>query len=50
MHNDEVALIGRDYWETIGGEGAYDKVLAIARAVGEETRVKVKTFAGKNSG
>lgn len=42
MHNDEVVLVGREYWETIGGEGAYDRILEIARAVGVETKGKVR--------
>jgi len=45
MHNDEVALVGREYWETIGGKGAYDRILEIARAVGKETQNKVEAFA-----
>jgi hypothetical protein len=45
MHNDEVVLIGREYWETIGGDGAYDRILEIACAVGKETIEKVKAFA-----
>jgi len=39
MHRDEVVLIGKDYWETIGGEGAYEEILQIAQEVGQETRV-----------
>jgi len=45
MHNDEVVLVGREYWETIGGKGAYDRILEIARAVGEETKEKIRAFA-----
>lgn len=35
---DDVVLIGRDYWDTLGGPGTYDEVLNIARRVGEDTR------------
>lgn len=35
---DEVVLIGRDYWDTLGGSGTYNKILDIAKRVGEETR------------
>ena len=38
FHHDEVVLIGRDYWDTLGGNGCYDIVLEIAREVGAETR------------
>jgi len=37
--NDSVVLIGRDYWDVLGGEGTYDTVLGIAREVGMETQV-----------
>lgn len=33
MHADPVVLIGKDYWETIGGEGAYQEILDIAESV-----------------
>ena len=36
--HDEVVLIGRDYWDTLGGVGTYDAVLDIAKRVGQETR------------
>ena len=38
LARDDVVLIGRDYWDTLGGLGTYDAVLEIARRVGEETR------------
>jgi len=38
FHADSSVLIGRDYWETLGGVGCYDTVLEIAREVGAETR------------
>jgi hypothetical protein len=36
---DKVVLIGRDYWEELGGVGFYDEVLAIANTVGAKTQV-----------
>jgi hypothetical protein len=36
--HDDVVLIGRDYWDTLGGAGTYDEVLEIAKQVGKETR------------
>jgi hypothetical protein len=38
FHKDGAVLIGRDYWDTLGGDGCYDIVLEIAREVGAETR------------
>jgi hypothetical protein len=44
FHNDSSVLIGRDYWDTLGGDGCYDTVLEIAREVGAETRVIVENL------
>jgi len=38
FRNDPVVLIGRGYWDTLGGEGTYDEVLEIAQEVGARTR------------
>jgi hypothetical protein len=38
FHTDEAVLIGKDYWDTLGGNGCYETVLEIAREVGAETR------------
>jgi len=38
FHTDEAVLIGKDYWDTLGGEGCYETVLNIAQVVGAETR------------
>lgn len=35
---DCCVLIGREYWDTLGGVGTYEEVLQIARRVGETTR------------
>ena len=37
FNNDPVVLIGRDYWETLGGMGVYDEILEIAKRVGQKT-------------
>jgi hypothetical protein len=42
FHSDPVVLIGRDYWDTLGGAGTYDIVLEIAREVGAETRERLQ--------
>jgi hypothetical protein len=31
-------LIGRDYWEFLGGEGTYDSLLEIFSEVGAQTK------------
>ena len=41
FHRDPVVLIGRDYWDTLGGAGTYDQVLNIAQAVGVRTRKQI---------
>lgn len=46
---DEVVLIGKDYWETLGGLGFYDELLAIAREVGETTRISVGNTTNPHS-
>ena len=42
--HDEVVLIGRDYWDTLGGVGTYDAVLDIAKRVGQETRPLIESL------
>jgi hypothetical protein len=49
MHRDEVVLIGRDYWEKLGGPGFYDEILEIAKGVGEETRGMISEYASGQS-
>lgn len=44
FHHDDVVLIGRDYWDTLGGPGTYDIILEIAREVGAETRVMIENL------
>lgn len=38
FHHDEVVLIGKDYWDALGGAGFYEEVLAIANQCGTKTR------------
>ena len=38
FRNDPVVLIGKEMWDTIGGDGCYEEILEIAREVGRETR------------
>ena len=44
FHFDESVLIGKDYWDTLGGEGCYEIVLGIAREVGAETRALLENL------
>jgi hypothetical protein len=44
FHSDQSVLIGRDYWETLGGEGCYEEILEIAEDVGSETRAMIEEW------
>lgn len=44
FRHDPVVLIGREMWDTIGGEGCYDEILAIARQVGQETKSAIQNI------
>ena len=41
MAKDACVLIGKDYWDTLGGDGFYEELLAIAARVGAETRPQI---------
>lgn len=38
MHRDECVLIGKDYWDFLGGEGFYEELIEVFAEVGEETK------------
>ena len=38
MHHDECVLIGKDYWDFLGGAGAYAALLSVFGSVGVETK------------
>lgn len=42
MREDECVLIGRDYWDNIGGEGTYFELLEVFREVGEYTQKRLQ--------
>lgn len=42
FRHDSVVLIGREMWDTIGGDGCYDEILDIARQVGQETKSAIE--------
>lgn len=45
MKNDECVLIGKDYWNTIGGAGTYEELLELFAIVGLETRLKISNLS-----
>lgn len=42
FRHDPVVLIGREMWDTIGGDGCYDEILEIAHQVGQETKPAIE--------
>lgn len=42
FRHDSVVLIGREMWDTIGGDGCYNEILDIARQVGQETKSAIE--------
>lgn len=38
MIEDEVVLIGKEYWDFLGGEGTYETLLGVVEEAGRETR------------
>lgn len=47
FYKDEVVLIGKEYWDIIGGEGAYEELLEIAERAGKETKKIVESFSSE---
>lgn len=41
MHQDNVVLIGADYWNKLGGSGTYTELLGIFQSVGIKTRAEI---------
>ena len=48
FHTDPCILIGRDYWDTLGGHGTYETVLEIASSVSEELQQKIRQYGIDN--
>ncbi|PDO81607.1 TdeIII family type II restriction endonuclease [Kosakonia sacchari] len=48
FHNDPCILIGKDYWDTIGGAGTYETVLEIATSVSAELQEKIRQYGVDN--
>lgn len=49
FRHDPVVLIGRELWDTLGGDGFYDELLDIAEEVGEKTRAEIDAILNRNS-
>ncbi|PKL11647.1 MAG: TdeIII family type II restriction endonuclease [Spirochaetae bacterium HGW-Spirochaetae-8] len=45
MRKDECVLIGKDYWDMIGGDGSYEELLLIFAEVGEITIERLKNYS-----
>ncbi len=41
MINDEVVLMGKEFWDILGGEGAYEELIEIFEEVGQEYRPRI---------
>lgn len=41
MHNDSVVLIGKDYWNKLGGENTYKDLLKVFKNVGKDTQKEI---------
>lgn len=46
---DSVVLVGKELWDTIGGEGCYEELLSIARKIGKETKKRIEEFKNQSS-
>ncbi|MCD6406172.1 MAG: TdeIII family type II restriction endonuclease [Planctomycetes bacterium] len=42
MRQDPCVLIGRDFWDNLGGQGTYDELLNIFREVGKTTKPRIR--------
>ena len=49
MVKDEVVIIGKDYWDLLGGRGTYEKILEIAEASGDKTKKIINRYISKTS-
>lgn len=44
MHNDPCVLIGKDYWDYLGGDGTYEELLGVFAEAGAETKESLVGF------
>lgn len=45
MIRDSVVLIGKDYWDTLGGVGFYERILQVANEVGKESKKLIEHYS-----
>jgi hypothetical protein len=48
FHTDECVLIGKDFWDTIGGTGSYEQILTIANSIGPEVKKLIEQYGLDN--
>lgn len=44
MREDPIVLIGRDFWDDLGGVGTYETMLDLFEAAGEELAPEINAF------
>ncbi len=44
MKKDSCVLIGKEYWDTIGGNGTYENLLSVFKSAGETTLLLLKSL------
>ena len=42
ISNPKRVLIGKDYWDFIGGDGCYEQFLGICKKIGKERKEEIK--------
>lgn len=47
FHRDPVVLIGKEYWDTLGGEGCYEEILDIVKEAGKETMSSLNQYTNR---
>lgn len=49
MRHDHIVLIGKEYWDLLGGIGFYEELLKIAKEVGADTQEMISEYASGQS-
>lgn len=47
LQEDEVVLIGKNYWDTLGGDGFYEQLLQVAESCSEVTKKMISEMAAE---
>ena len=45
MYDKNQLLVGKDFWNFVGGDNLYEELISIFKEVGEELREKIKEIA-----